>query len=297
MIIDFTLSTYIKLLHAFIDNGYDLIPFRDFYLDDQNNKCICIRHDVDRIPFNSVVFARILNQKKLRGTFFFRSVISNKDKKSIVHIANLGHEIGYHYESLSTKKGNFQTAITDFKKNLELLRELVAINTICMHGSPLSRYDSRRLWKEYEYREYGIIAEPYFDIDFSEVLYLTDTGRRWNGDSVAVRDKLTSYISKNNNKKQYHEKDYKYFYDWKVKPPVNSSMNMTSAAINFQNKYNFKTTADIIRAAEYKELPDKIMLTFHPQRWTNQPIHWFKELLLQNTKNVVKYFFIKLGRK
>jgi len=38
--------------------------------------------------------------------------------------------------------------------------------------------------------DYGIIAEPYFDMDFKEVLYLTDTGRRWDGDRVSVRDKV-----------------------------------------------------------------------------------------------------------
>ena len=42
----------------------------------------------------------------------------------------------------------------------------------------------------YDYRDYGIIAEPYFDVDFDEVFYLTDTGRRWDGDSVSVRDKV-----------------------------------------------------------------------------------------------------------
>src|SRR5690625_1455306 len=48
---------------------------------------------------------------------------------------------------------------------------------------------SRDLWKWYSYRDYGIIAEPYFDLDFSRVLYLTDTGRRWDGDKVSVRDR------------------------------------------------------------------------------------------------------------
>ena len=38
--------------------------------------------------------------------------------------------------------------------------------------------------------DFGIIAEPYFDVDFDEVFYLTDTGRRWDGDSVSVRDKV-----------------------------------------------------------------------------------------------------------
>ena len=46
------------------------------------------------------------------------------------------------------------------------------------------------MWKKYDYRELGIIAEPYFDLDFSKVLYLTDTGRRWDGEGVSIRDKI-----------------------------------------------------------------------------------------------------------
>ena len=59
-----------------------------------------------------------------------------------------------------------------------------------MHGSPLSKWDNRDLWKRYDYRDFGIIAEPYFDVDFNEVLYLTDTGRRWNNSKASVRDKV-----------------------------------------------------------------------------------------------------------
>ena len=39
-------------------------------------------------------------------------------------------------------------------------------------------------------RDFGIIAEPCFDIDFNDVFYLTDTGRRWDGSDVSVRDKV-----------------------------------------------------------------------------------------------------------
>ena len=84
----------------------------------------------------------------------------------------------------------FELAIDDFRLNLRKLRKLYPVKTICMHGSPLSKWDNRDLWKKYDYRDYGIIAEPSFDVDFEEVFYLTDTGRRWDGDSVSVRDKV-----------------------------------------------------------------------------------------------------------
>jgi hypothetical protein len=56
----------------------------------------------------------------------------------------------------------------------------------------------------------------------------------------------------------------------------------------------FHSTFDIIHAAETGLLPDKIMITFHPQRWTDKPIPWVKELIWQNAKNVIKYFVVKL---
>ncbi len=59
-----------------------------------------------------------------------------------------------------------------------------------MHGSPVSKWDSRLIWKKYDYKKLGIIGEPYFDVDFSKVLYLTDTGRRWDGEKVSIRDKI-----------------------------------------------------------------------------------------------------------
>jgi hypothetical protein len=61
---------------------------------------------------------------------------------------------------------------------------------MCMHGSPFSRFDNRSLWEKYDYRKYGIIGEPYLDIDYSRVLYITDAGRRWNDDKANIRDRV-----------------------------------------------------------------------------------------------------------
>jgi len=93
---------------------------------------------------------------------------------------------------MDLSKGDIDKAYLSFKKNLEKLRKIAPVKTICMHGSPLSKYDNRRLWDKYEYREEEIICEPYLDIDFNKVLYLTDTGRRWDSNEVSIRDKVNS---------------------------------------------------------------------------------------------------------
>jgi hypothetical protein len=43
---------------------------------------------------------------------------------------------------------------------------------------------------KYDYRDFAIIAEPYFDVDYDEVFYISDTGRSWNHSSASIRDKV-----------------------------------------------------------------------------------------------------------
>lgn len=42
----------------------------------------------------------------------------------------------------------YGAAIRSFESNLAKLRQVAPIDTICMHGSPLSRYDNRKMWEK-----------------------------------------------------------------------------------------------------------------------------------------------------
>jgi len=57
---------------------------------------------------------------------------------------------------------------------------------------------------------------------------------------------------------------------------------MTKKSSEFQEKYNFRTTNDTIKAAERGQLPGRMMMTFHPQRLTDESIPWVRELVWQN---------------
>jgi len=247
---DFTIKKYKELLQALVNQNYTFQTFEEFLIS-PNKKTIILRHDVDLLPENSIRFAKIQSELGIKGSYYFRSVPESWDENIILEIANLGHEVGYHYETMDTAKGNIDLAMEQFKKNLSKLRKLVDVKTICMHGSPMSKFDNKDIWKKYDYKELGIIGEPYFDIDFNQVFYLTDTGRRWNGENVSVRDKVVTI---------------------------------------FQNTYQY--TDEIIRALKNDKLPNQIMFTFHPQRWHNNRLLWLKELLMQNSKNVVKKYFL-----
>ncbi|MES2588254.1 MAG: hypothetical protein V4622_04685 [Bacteroidota bacterium] len=193
---DFTVEKYKKLLKTLQDLTYTFQSFEEFIQNPQE-KSIVLRHDVDLLPKNSLLFAKIQAELGIKGVYYFRAVPESWDEKIIIEIASLGHEIGYHYENLTTCKGDVSMAIKDFEQNLSRLRKLVPVSTICMHGSPLSKFDSKDLWKTKKYQDFDLIGEPYFYVDFSKVLYLTDTGRRWNGEKVSVRDKVNSTTNLN----------------------------------------------------------------------------------------------------
>ena len=310
---DFTTSVYKNLLQSLKGHHYQFQTFREF-IEKPKGKAIILRHDVDKLPENSLIFAQIQHKLGIKGSYFFRIVPQSFDERIIKKIAELGHEIGYHYEDLSLTAGSmkneklkiknddecsrilFERGIESFQKNLETLRKIAPVKTICMHGSPLGKFDNRDLWKVYDYRDFGIIGEPYLDIDFTEVLYLTDTGRRWDGERVSVRDKAGgSRLKAEGGRRKAEGKDI--YSDWKVKPIPGSLMNMTEKCTKFQSRYNFRSTNDIIRAAEKGELPDKMMMTFHPQRWTDKFGPWVKELVWQNVKNMGKWGMIRIRRK
>jgi hypothetical protein len=356
---DFTLKIYKLFLKTLQQRDFSFQTFLEL-IENPEKKVIVLRHDVDQLPHNSLLFARIEATEGIRGTYYFRAIPRSWDETVIKEIAGMGHEVGYHYEDVNLmarrlrvsgvrrqeerggegergrgreddfvfagqkfwikdhidlqdrklrqsrnpeseanrelqdngrlEKELADIAIESFNKNLKKLRELAPVKTICMHGSPMNRWDNRLLWKYYDYHDFGIVGEPYFDINFDEVLYLTDTGRRWDGDSFNVRDKSIS--------RKEHKgiaKDAKEEIPPSLSPSSSEALAKEDLSLSPSSPLKFHSTFDIIRAAEEGKLPEKIMMTFHPQRWTDKPFPWLRELVWQNFKNVVKYITIKVN--
>lgn len=188
---DFTLTIYKQLLQAAIKGGYTLTSYEDYILNaNKYDKVFILRHDVDDLPDNSVNTAMIENELGAKGSYYFRVVKQSLHPHCIKKIIALNHEIGYHYEDMALTNGNYEKAYAHFLEKLKLFRTYYPVKTMCMHGSPLSKWDNKLLWQKYNYKELGIIGEPYFDIDFTKVLYITDTGRQWNNTTSSVRDKV-----------------------------------------------------------------------------------------------------------
>lgn len=284
--LDFTLMTLKVLLESLKKRDYTFLTFTGYIegqemngkeqnkqtlvdkscieqtvFDELQPKLCILRHDIDRMAENSLSIAKIEYEMGIRGSYYFRVVPESFNIHVMKQVAEMGHEIGYHYEDVDLVSKKYKVkrkklsrnelidlSYASFCKNLEMFRQDFDVKTVCMHGSPRSNYDNKIIWEKYDYRDLGIIGEPYLDINFDIFAYFTDTGRRWNADKISIRDKVKS---------KYH--------------------------------FNLKTTHQMIDNIE--TLPEKLMINIHTNRWSDFGIDWTRELVVQNLKNIVKYYF------
>ncbi len=180
---DFTHNTYRRLLETLQDQGYTFLTFRELARSNGSIGApyVLLRHDVDRMPGRSQALAELESQEGVQSTYFFRTKPVSFSEAVIARIQALGHEIGYHYETLSDAKGDMELAWQLFAQEVKKFQRFGGVESIAMHGRPFSPWDNRALWERFDYRSLGIRLEAYVDIDWSQFLYLTDTGRSWNG--------------------------------------------------------------------------------------------------------------------
>ncbi|PKN78875.1 MAG: hypothetical protein CVU48_06980, partial [Candidatus Cloacimonetes bacterium HGW-Cloacimonetes-1] len=284
---DFTLAAYRELLQTcLIDHSCK--PVREYDTND-SNQVVYLRHDVDRKPGKALQMAKLEHDLDVRSTYFFRCTSECFVPDLIKEIESMGHEIGYHYENLSTaaqrlgvKRGELKeisaffaqalkvamqtspdskqprsrfeelhlsmdsmlqnttsklmdAALADFQRNLERLRRLANVTSIAMHGMPFLPIDNRILWLKYNYQDFGIQREPYFDIDYNQVLYITDAGRTWFDPIANQRDKVETDFS-----------------------------------------VTFNSIGQIQEAIQSGNLPSKLLFNVHPEHWTDALAEWHK---------------------
>jgi hypothetical protein len=154
---------------------------------------------------------------------------------------------------LSKTNGDLEKAIFLFEEELQEFRKISPVNTICMHGSPLSKYNNRDLWARYDYHSHGIYGEAFlsFEQTSDDFIYLTDTGRTWSG-KRSLRDVM------------------------KTRSGNDEPMSLDS-------------TDDLIRWIRYAGVR-KLYLTIHPERWSENIGEWLIWSFLDFGMNVGKEF-------
>lgn len=252
---DFTLNAYEQYLLAIKKNVGNFLRFDEFIpMFEKPQKFCLVRHDVDRKPHLALEMAILEHNLKVKSTYYFRAKECSFDINIIKQIADLGHEIGYHYESLSDTDGDISLAIKDFEKHLNEFRKIVPIKTCSMHGRPLKPFDNRDIWRIKENHEYlknklGILGEVYLDIDYTDIAYINDTGRNWTSGKSNRRDKVESNIK--------------------------ADFSSGEELLNYLNGNPH----------------NRICFQIHPERWSNNSLEWLSQYLKDSSINAAKVVF------
>ncbi|MCG8606225.1 hypothetical protein MJD09_14720 [bacterium] len=180
------------LFETFKENHYSIIRFDRYWRDresyDKKHKIVLLRHDVDRFPRTALDIARMEANMGVYGTFLFRAKPWTYKPNIIREISSLGHEIGYHYETLVDSGGDYGEAKRLFAQNLDGLRTIAPVVSASMHSRPLSSWDNRLLWEKYSLQEFGLLGETYRSVDHYKYVYLADSGRNWGGNRNVIWD-------------------------------------------------------------------------------------------------------------
>lgn len=251
MTADFSDEAYAALLDAGLDSGYEFLTVREYLsADDLPERFLIVRHDVDRKPMNALQMARTEAVRDISTTYYIRSIPKTFRPELIERIETLGHEIGYHYEDLDSEDGDVDGAHDSFDRNLRRFRRLCAVDTICMHGNPLTDHDNRDMWTDgYAYADYDLLGEAYLSMDFDSVTYFSDTGRTWEDGPLKVKDHTMGE----------GDKQIQVDTTWEL--------------------------IDLLAAGEV----DRACLLVHPNRWASSYAELLAERTKDAATNVVKY--------
>ncbi len=177
---DLTFSRYGDLLCALRTAGFRVNGIADWLQGEPASQGVILRHDVDRRVSKAVAMAHLEAEMGIRSTYYFRCGERGFPSGAIREVDGLGHEVGYHYETLSQCDGESRRALERFSTNLQRFRSIAPCKTICAHGSPLSRHDNRELFRDIALGDYGLIGDALSSFTAAPVQYLTDTGGRFS---------------------------------------------------------------------------------------------------------------------
>lgn len=252
---DFSADMYVRFLQAMDKTGYQAVTVRQWCAGVRLPLQIVLRHDVDRFPERALALARAEAEQKVYSTYYFRYKPFIFKESIVKNIADLGHEVGYHYEVLSDTGGDPQKARELFAANLAAMRRIVPVHTAAMHGRPLSRYTETCFWENCSLEEFHLEGEAYLSFHQEDIPYLNDTGRTWHKSRYNLRDALDR----------------------------GDSRDKTS----FAAVPEILTTPQLIGFLASKQAP-RLYLSFHPERWPTGIAAWLGSMLFDVGVNQVK---------
>ncbi len=245
---DFTLLVYRNCIQVLLHRGYTFETLSSTVLSVAAGPLAVLRHDVDRRPARALAMAELEHQLGVSSTYFFRTKPCSFHPGIMKRILDMGHEIGYHYEDLSDAGGDTDRAWVSFKQNLKQFDQFGGVQSIAMHGRPLSKWDNRDIWDAHDYKDAGVMLEAYADVNWKDFRYFTDVGRCWNS-KANLRDQPPGYETR-------------------------------SEELAIHSTYALKQFLETTQ--------ENIILSTHPERWTDNILGWWQVIGTDSAISLIK---------
>jgi len=172
---DFTYKHYIETLQK-ARKTHTFYTFENFP-EQPEARFILLRHDIDAQIWKALKMAKVDYDLGISATFFVRlhgpyNLFREPSYNAILRIAELGHEIGYHYEPLFYTEHNLpveETIIFEIK----LLNKMFKINirSIAPHMPSLSNLKLGKIRERFN--------DPYSPRFFAKIKYISDSNKKW----------------------------------------------------------------------------------------------------------------------
>jgi len=191
MICNFTLKHYEDICNIILKNQYKVCFFND-NLDNLENVLI-LRHDVDQSLDQSIKIAKIENKYNIKSTFFiwlrspFYNIFEKKYSDIIYEIANLGHQIGLHFDESVYKIENEVDLNNYINKEANIIKSFFNIDIFAVSMHRPSKW---LLNNDVKLDEYINTYEKRFFKDFK---YFSDSRRQWKEGCICKKINTNNY--------------------------------------------------------------------------------------------------------
>lgn len=179
----FHLGEYRQLLADFADKGFTLTTVGA--LDEEApGKVLYLRHDIDFDPRSARAMAEAEAELAVRATYYVLltqhyNPMELENRRAIRHLAELGHEIGLHYD-METYPTDPVFARKRLDREVDILEDLVetSVRTISMHQPSMGELDPFVALSEF--------VHPHDPRTGHGLIYVSDSCRTWQ-DTTLLR--------------------------------------------------------------------------------------------------------------
>jgi hypothetical protein len=192
-----TLRNYERVLAGLIDRGRHSVTIADFITVAPSDGFSILRHDVEWDVRRALVMARREAALGHFATYYFHGPHRPRvfDIDTMNEIQALGHEVGYHYETLDRAGGDQGLARELFQQDVARFRDAgINLRTVAPHGNPrISKvtYEHNGVLLDRDpsiVSSSGLIGDGVRSLRSARLEYVTDTGARFStisGDVLA----------------------------------------------------------------------------------------------------------------